>query len=100
MKKPKALAASGRIKTKRGETRGNKEDSKKYQVQRWRTFRKVYLSQFPLCVHCKAKGFVVAAEELDHIIQIKKGGEMYSYDNLQGLCKSCHARKSASEKGK
>lgn len=100
MKKLKPLPISGRIKGKRGESQRGKEDSKVYQTQRWRKFRLMYLAEFPLCVHCEAKGFAVAAVDLDHIIQLKKGGDMYSYQNLQGLCKSCHARKSAAEKGK
>lgn len=99
MKRLKPLPISGRIKGKRGESKQDKDDSKVYQTQRWRRFRLMYLSEFPLCVHCESKGFAVEAKELDHIIQIKKGGEMYSYNNLQGLCKSCHARKSAGEKG-
>jgi 5-methylcytosine-specific restriction enzyme A len=88
--KPKPTAHSGR----------NKEDSKIYQTARWRKFRKWYVNENPLCVKCAERGLTVPVEEVDHIIPIRLGGEQYDWDNLQSLCKSCHSRKSASEKGK
>jgi 5-methylcytosine-specific restriction protein A len=58
--------------------------------------RRRHFEQNPLCVHCQAKGRVVAAIELDHIIPLWKGGAD-SAENRQGLCGDCHALKTSSE---
>lgn len=52
----------------------------------------------PLCVRCKAKGIVRMWEELDHIVSLDKGGEDI-LENTQGLCKPCHAEKTAEDMG-
>lgn len=43
----------------------------------------------PKCVSCGQ-----AATEVDHIVPIDRGGSN-SHSNLQSMCKSCHARKTA-----
>lgn len=53
----------------------------------------------PLCVMCQAKNKVEVATEVDHIKPLFKGGTD-AFDNLQGLCSTCHADKSAQESGK
>ena len=63
------------------------------------TLRTRILSHEPLCRHCQAKGRVTAAEEIDHIIPLSKGGT-YDDDNLQPLCKPCHATKTAQDCGR
>jgi 5-methylcytosine-specific restriction endonuclease McrA len=35
---------------------------------------------------------------LDHIIPINKGGDPWNSNNHQGMCESCHAIKSRSER--
>ena len=50
----------------------------------------------PLCPVCKANGRVVGwyeHGELDHIVGLAQGGTNRR-ENLQGLCKPCHAVKS------
>ncbi len=63
--------------------------------------RETFLKRNPICVHCKADGHVEPATELDHIIP-HKGNQKLLRDqsNWQGLCKSCHSRKTNAEKGK
>jgi 5-methylcytosine-specific restriction enzyme A len=51
-----------------------------------------------LCVHCQAKGLTKQAEELDHIIPLFKGGSNEA-ENLQGLCKECHLKKTCEDLG-
>lgn len=52
----------------------------------------------PLCVMCQSKGKLSAAQELDHIIPLHKGGSDTD-SNRQGLCKECHTEKSKKERG-
>lgn len=45
-----------------------------------------------LCVICNKKNKVISAKEVDHIIPVSSGGT-HEMDNLQSLCKECHALK-------
>lgn len=58
--------------------------------------RERLLSANPLCVQCQAEGRIAAATELDHTIPLWKGGRD-DESNLSGLCRACHAAKSARE---
>ena len=69
----------------------------------WRKLRKMVLARDPLCkdpigVHMKHDE-VVASNEVDHIIPLSQGG-INEMDNLRGLCRSCHSRKTAVEDGR
>lgn len=82
---------------------------------RWAKAREGYLRQHPLCVHCLARGQVVPATVVDHIVPhrmawaVKSGNEQAVaearrlfwnfHDNVQSLCKSCHDYKTATEDG-
>ena len=61
------------------------------------------LSRSPICedpfgLH-KEHGELVQANEVDHIIPKKHGGES-EVSNLQSLCKNCHSKKTAVEDGR
>jgi len=60
----------------------------------WRKLRAMVLNEQPICQHCRRE----AATEVDHIVPLSRGGEN-TMENLQGLCKSCHSRKTAREDG-
>jgi len=60
--------------------------------------RKEHFRKFPLCVHCEARGIVRLAVELDHIVALANDGRD-AHDNRQGLCKECHAVKTAQDLG-
>ena len=64
----------------------------------WGKIRKRILRRDPLCVYCKAKGRVSASVEVDHIVPLAQGGTDDD-ENLCGTCHSCHAEKSARERG-
>jgi len=69
---------------------------------RWRKIRLQVLKSQPLCAdpfgeHAE-RGEVVLATEVDHIVPLARGGT-HARKNLQPLCKSCHARKTALEDG-
>ncbi|MBN8431820.1 HNH endonuclease [Microbulbifer salipaludis] len=51
-----------------------------------------------LCEHCTKLGRVTEGTECDHKVPRSRGGSD-DVSNLQWLCKSCHARKTAQEGG-
>ena len=38
--------------------------------------------------------------ECDHIVPLRRGGEMWDLDNLQALCPPCHRTKTKAESGR
>ncbi len=64
---------------------------------RWQRLRDVVLSQEPLCRHCKERGIVTPATDVDHVSGDPSDN---SRDNLAGLCHSCHSIKTAHDHGK
>lgn len=67
--------------------------------RRWRRLRSAVLAAEPLCRHCLSVGRSRRADDVDHIIPISRGGLRLDRDNLQSLCRECHARKTATEDG-
>ena len=66
----------------------------------WRKLRDEFINENPLCAHCLAHDRVVSAEHVDHIVPIARApGRRLDKTNLQALCASCHARKTAKEDG-
>ncbi len=73
-----------------------KETDPFYLSVQWRRFREWYLGKHPLCEKCKAEGRGdIVAEMVDHIIEIKDGGELTTEDNAMAMCWKCHAIKTA-----
>jgi 5-methylcytosine-specific restriction protein A len=69
-------------------------------TSKWTQYSKAYRERHPLCVECEKQGRLVLAEVVDHIIPHR--GDMalfWDRNNHQGLCKTCHDRKTASEDG-
>lgn len=65
----------------------------------WREIELDVLADQPFCVHCEAAGTVEPAMIIDHIKPHRGDHELFwSRDNLQGLCYSCHGRKSQHER--
>lgn len=58
----------------------------------WMRVRLKWFRLHPLCVSCESQGFIVAAEELDHIVPLFKGGAD-DESNYQSLCVPCHKEK-------
>ncbi len=59
--------------------------------------RKYVKTKNLLCVNCDDMGISTPATVLDHINPRNQGGSD-TEDNFQGLCNTCHDRKSAKEK--
>jgi 5-methylcytosine-specific restriction protein A len=67
-----------------------------YQTKEWKALRLQLLNSEPLCAECAKQGRVTPATVADHIIPREQGGSDL-LSNLQGLCSSCHNKKSAKE---
>jgi len=65
-----------------------------YGGKAWAALRRVVLARCHWT--CEAEGCSQEATEVDHIVA-KRGGGTDDPENLQGLCKSCHSRKTARE---
>jgi len=61
-----------------------------------RNNQRVFKRDKYLCQMCKRKGYIRAAEEVDHIIPLFKGGTD-DMNNLQSLCKECHQAKTRAD---
>lgn len=68
-----------------------------YNLALWQTIRRAILRRDPLCMMCH----VIASAVVDHVIParlyVAQGGSFWDKKNLQGLCKECHDRKTATE---
>jgi 5-methylcytosine-specific restriction protein A len=65
----------------------------------WRgKWRRTILEREPLCRVCAARGLVVAATDVDHLVPRADGGAE-SVANLQPLCHACHSAKTRREMG-
>lgn len=65
-----------------------------YDSLAWLRLRQMVLNDEPLCRHCQRP-----AQMVDHITPRSQGGEDLDRANLQPLCHSCHAKKTAKERG-
>jgi len=65
----------------------------------WEKVRAQYIARHPLCASCNAKGWVVLAKDVDHIVPFDgiTDPRRLDPDNLQSLCRACHNRKTATQ---
>ncbi len=76
------------------ESYARQEHADWYHTTAWRKAREWHLRHNPLCVRCGR-----AANHVDHKNKFTDWESFMDPDNLQSLCKHCHAVKSG-EKGK
>ena len=94
-----ALAVNGAYCAEHKPAAAPKETDPFYLSVRWRRFRAWYLANHALCEQCEREGRgPVPADMVDHIIEIKDGGELTSEVNAMALCWKCHAVKTAAAK--
>lgn len=87
-----------RRKRQRTEARGRRErrTGRNPYDRRWRKVRALHLAIEPLCRSHRERGFIVAANEVDHI----DGDPFNNHEtNLRSLCKPCHSRRTARDQG-
>ena len=68
-----------------------------YTSSRWLRLREQYVAQNPLCEDCLSRGIVTEGNDVDHIVEIKDGGDPFDIKNLRHLCTSCHRHKTGQE---
>ena len=76
------------------------KNSKFYNSSAWRKLRAWYIRNNPSCERCLEIGIVVDGKYVDHIEPINPGGAKLDQSNLQTLCTSCNARKTARDRQK
>jgi 5-methylcytosine-specific restriction protein A len=64
-----------------------------YHTQAWRALRAAKLATHPLCERCKPR--VTAATQVHHKRDIRDGGELLDFNNLESLCLLCHSKHTA-----
>lgn len=61
---------------------------------RWQLRRAAYLRKHPVCVDCLERNRTTPATEVHHLVKKADGGSDKD-ENLRGLCKACHSRRTA-----
>ncbi|MGX1495174.1 5-methylcytosine-specific restriction endonuclease McrA [Labrenzia sp. MBR-25] len=65
-----------------------------YSTSRWQKVAAKQLARAPICEGCEQR----PATLVDHIKPIRQGGAKCDPENLQSLCRNCHAEKTAAER--
>ncbi|TVS19297.1 MAG: HNH endonuclease [Gammaproteobacteria bacterium] len=94
----RALVTSGRCeKHRRKADRARGSAAERGYDSRWTRLRNWFIRAHPLCAWCAESGRTSAAQIVDHIVPIRAGGARLEESNLQSLCRSCHAKKTAQD---
>jgi 5-methylcytosine-specific restriction protein A len=71
-----------------------------YSSSAWVKLRNYKRLLNPICESCEKLGLVIPYHTIDHIKPITEGGEPLELENLQTLCRQCHAIKTGKETSK
>ncbi len=69
-----------------------------YGTAAWQRFRNDYKSKNPLHEDRIEERRTVSVYCIDHIVELKDGGDPFNEDSSRSRCRICHARKTAAEK--
>lgn len=86
----------GHARTNNRNTHSNTAHRAIYNSKRWQLLRRRVLFEQPICAGCDN----ALAVDVDHKVAIEDGGAPWAHNNLQGLCKQCHGRKTRQEQGR
>ena len=69
-----------------------------YSTKRWSVLRhKVLTRDGGLCVRCRVEGRTVLAEIVHHREPTRDGGDPWSLENCESVCRACHTAEHAPE---
>ena len=66
-----------------------------YGTKRWKELRRLVLEEDGDCHWCRLKGKRTKASQVDHIVELDRGGDPYDRANLVPSCASCNASRGA-----
>ena len=66
-----------------------------YSTKQWKELRRLILSEDDECHWCRLKGKRTKATQVDHIVELDRGGDPYERSNLVSSCASCNASRGA-----
>ena len=81
-------------KAERYRTKEAEERNALYETARWRRLSAMIRAMRPVCEECND----ALSEDVHHVVAVADGGDFWEMDNLQALCKSCHAIKTGEER--
>ena len=64
-----------------------------YNSKAWKDLRNYYIKSNPLCKWCEEEGITKEADVVDHIKEIRDGGDKLDSNNLMSLCNRHHIQK-------
>lgn len=108
--KPESFESRRRRLQGRGRTRAEylrrRADPERQKVDRlrntraWQNASRDWLRRHPLCAPCLEAGRTRPATEVDHVAPLHLEPErLLDPANLQSICRACHNRKTAAERG-
>ena len=87
------------VRHKRYDNNRDEKYARFYSSARWQKVRNIYIRNNPLCESCRKQERITAATLVDHIIPVQADySQRLAMDNLQSLCRSCHAKKTNRDK--
>ena len=67
-------------------------DDSLYSTVRWAKVRAIKLGRQPMCERCLEEGRLTQGEIVHHIVEVSQDkSKALDIDNLQTLCRKCHA---------
>lgn len=72
------------------------ERKRLYDCAAWRKKREYIIASRVFCEDCKARGRLVAGTEVNHRVDLARGGAELDDKNLQLLCHACHSYRTKS----
>lgn len=76
------------------------ESKRFYHSAAWLKARLMQLREHPLCYECQARGLIVAATLVHHVIELTARPDLaLDASNHRSLCHACHSRLHATRQG-
>jgi 5-methylcytosine-specific restriction endonuclease McrA len=66
-----------------------------YNTKQWKEVRRLVLEEDGECHWCRLHGKRTKATQVDHIIELDRGGDPYDRSNLVPSCASCNSSRGA-----